>query len=137
MKLTHQILHSAASNYCGWNKHQLELLGVKSPPKSGWLKKLVGTDVDENTWRKVILLRGIRNKAQRENILAEADKQAGGLTEYDALCAVEIAAKPFAEGGIDVSETAVILGFPATKPALEKLRAALFNLSTIRKARRL
>lgn len=94
MKLTSEMLHSAASNYAGWNKHQLALLGISKPEK-GWLTKLVGTEIDENTWRKVMVIRGIKSKAQRENILSQADKKTGELTEYDALCAVAIAAIPF------------------------------------------
>jgi hypothetical protein len=59
-----------ASNYGGWNKHQLELLGIKWPPQKGWLSKLVGQEVSDSDWSKVMQLRGIKSRKDRKVILA-------------------------------------------------------------------
>jgi Mor family transcriptional regulator len=70
MKLTHQLLHSAGTySGSGFNKHQLELLGVAWPPPRGWLKKLVGTEIPDDEWEKVVALKGVRDKSKRDKIV--------------------------------------------------------------------
>ena len=44
--LTNQLLHDASTHgYHGFTKAQLAILGIKWPPKQGWLKSLVGHEV--------------------------------------------------------------------------------------------
>lgn len=66
MKLTREILHTAATNYAGWNKQQTDLLGVPWPPKKGWLSALIGKEVSEETWQKVIAVRGLKKWKRKE-----------------------------------------------------------------------
>jgi len=72
MTLTYEILHSAGSyGGNGFNNAQLALLGVSWPPPKGWLRELAGTEIDGATWAKVMELRGVRRKQQRNAILAD------------------------------------------------------------------
>ncbi len=57
MKLTHQMLHDAATNYGGWNKKQLAVLKVGWPAKKGWLSKLVGSEITDEDWNRLLSLR--------------------------------------------------------------------------------
>lgn len=61
MILTDELLRSVATNgYSGWNRKQLELLGVNWPPKSGWLYRLCGTEIPDDRWEVIKQLRGAR-----------------------------------------------------------------------------
>lgn len=66
IKLTHKLIHDAARNYCGWNKTQLQLLGVPWPPRKGWLSALIGKEVSEETIARVFAVRGLRPKERRK-----------------------------------------------------------------------
>lgn len=67
MKLTREILHSAGTSGIGYNREQLRLLGVPWPPRHGWLSNLVGKDIPDDTWSKVMELKDYktRKKAQQ------------------------------------------------------------------------
>lgn len=54
--LTSDMLHSAGTGGMGWNHKQLQALGVKNKAK-GWLKRLVGTEVTQDQWRKFVSLK--------------------------------------------------------------------------------
>jgi len=72
MKLTYELLHSAGSyGGNGFNRPQLELLGVAWPPRKGWLRGLAGTEIDDAKWEKVLALSGVRKKQERIEILGE------------------------------------------------------------------
>ena len=59
MKLTFKLLHSAGSyGGNGFNAKQLHLLGVGWPPRQGWLRRLVGREIPDATWRQVMELKG-------------------------------------------------------------------------------
>ena len=45
IKLTHDNLHALGTNGKGFNKNQLHILGISWPPKGGWLKQLIGTEI--------------------------------------------------------------------------------------------
>ncbi len=63
MKLSSETLHFLGTGGCGWNKPQLEILGIKWPPRNGWLKDLVGREIAEEDYQKLLELRGAkRNK---------------------------------------------------------------------------
>lgn len=71
MNLTREILHSAGTSNCGFNREQLYLLGVDWPPVKGWLSGLVGREVSDETWQMVLQLKSIRNRKQRAAIMSE------------------------------------------------------------------
>lgn len=68
MKLTEQIIHSAGTNGIGFNFHQLYVLGVKWPPRHGWIRDLVGKDVPQDVWNLVLSMRG-RSRNERRAML--------------------------------------------------------------------
>ena len=69
MILTRELLHIAASDYVGWNRSQLDLLGVKWPPSKGWLSNLVGTYIDDDKWHQLMAISGVRGKKKQKAIL--------------------------------------------------------------------
>jgi hypothetical protein len=71
MKLTREIIHGAGTLGMGFNRHQLGLLGVKWPPKKGWLSGLIGTEIPDETWEKVMRLKSVRRKAERLRALQD------------------------------------------------------------------
>lgn len=71
MILTRRVIHSAGSQGMGFNRVQLQLLGVSWPPQRGWLVRLVGTEVDDETWETVVRLRGVRRKSERLSVLRD------------------------------------------------------------------
>lgn len=60
--LTKDMLHDAGTGGCGFNRHQLSVLGVPWPPRTGWLKDLVGTKVTVEQWNNFVQLRGRKSK---------------------------------------------------------------------------
>jgi len=89
MRLTRQILHSAGTSRSGFNRLQLEKLGVQWPPKKGWLSSLIGKEVPDETWEEVLSLKGPastrRENYERylesshwKNLRAQAFKRDGG-----------------------------------------------------------
>lgn len=73
MKLTHSMLHKAASNYVGWNKTQAQLLGLKWPLEKGWLSSLIGKQIPDETWEKVLAVRGLKPKERRKLLKLEKE----------------------------------------------------------------
>ena len=65
MRLTREILHSAAPG--GFNHEQIRLLGVPIPEKKGWLLTLVGKEISDDTWAKVVRLNGVGKKELRNS----------------------------------------------------------------------
>lgn len=58
IRLTEDLLHCAGTNgYVGWNKKQLAVLGIKWPPKKGWLKDLVGAEIEIEKYEQLLALR--------------------------------------------------------------------------------
>jgi hypothetical protein len=56
MKLTHEKL-MAGLNCGAINALQLAVLGMQWPPKSGWRRRLVGTEISEDTYQAFLALR--------------------------------------------------------------------------------
>lgn len=53
--LTSKMLHDASTKgYHGFNAKQLKVIGLKWPPKKGWLKSLVGTQMLASQYRKFV-----------------------------------------------------------------------------------
>jgi hypothetical protein len=57
MILTDYIIEEGKSFNGGWSQPQVELLGVSWPPQSGWKKKLVGIEVDDDVVDKFLSLK--------------------------------------------------------------------------------
>ncbi len=69
MKLTYEVIHSAGTSECGFNSHQLELMGVNYPPPRGWLTRLIGKEIEDWKWELILELKGPRPKRERDAIL--------------------------------------------------------------------
>ncbi len=55
LTLTSKMLHDASTKgYHGFNAKQLKVIGLKWPPKKGWLKSLVGTQMFASQYRKFV-----------------------------------------------------------------------------------
>lgn len=67
MLINEQFLEGGKGIGGGWNRYQLEALGVTWPPTSGWKWGLVGTEIDDATARKFIALKD-QSKSQRKKI---------------------------------------------------------------------
>lgn len=66
IKLTSRMLHEVATTgYSGWNKKQLAALGVGWPAPRGWLKELVGKEISESQWAKVVELKGANRNPEK------------------------------------------------------------------------
>lgn len=53
--LTSKMLHDASTKgYHGFNAKQLKVIGLKWPPKKGWLKALVGTRMLASTYKQFV-----------------------------------------------------------------------------------
>ena len=48
MRLTHEHLKQSMSEGGGFNKQQLELLGVEWPPLKGWQRSIIGMDFSDD-----------------------------------------------------------------------------------------
>jgi len=67
VRLTYEIIHSAGScDGHGFNAKQLKLLGLDWPPRKGWLRLLNGREITEETWARVLALKGM-NKSKWKN----------------------------------------------------------------------
>ncbi len=55
--LTYEMIHSAKNGSGGWNKRQLAVLGVKWPPRKGWLIELCGEEISEREYARFCALR--------------------------------------------------------------------------------
>jgi hypothetical protein len=55
--LTYANLHALGTNGCGFNRKQLALLDVAWPPKSGWLKRKIGTKITETLYNQLLALK--------------------------------------------------------------------------------
>jgi hypothetical protein len=60
MKITRQMIHDNETEYGSWTRAQIEALGVKWPPRNGWLGKLEGSEISPENWAKFVAGREIR-----------------------------------------------------------------------------
>ena len=60
IKLTHDNLHALGTNGKGFNKNQLHILGISWPPKGGWLKQLIGTEITNEQYQTILSLRNVK-----------------------------------------------------------------------------
>ena len=69
MKLTAQLLHEQATDNHGWNRAQLETIGVQWPPRSGWMREVEGQEISDQQWNQFKALAGVRRKKTRAAIV--------------------------------------------------------------------
>lgn len=65
MKISEEFLSRISSRKDGWNRLQLELLGVAWPPPQGWKRRLLGQEISEETARRLEALRDTTPKQRR------------------------------------------------------------------------
>jgi hypothetical protein len=65
MKITEEFLNKISLRKDGWNRLQLELLGVSWPPAQGWKQGLLGKEISEGTARRLEELRDTTPKQRR------------------------------------------------------------------------
>jgi hypothetical protein len=55
--LTHELIESGQSRVGGWSAAQLLLLGIQWPPRQGWKRRLVGTQIKRSDFQKFLALK--------------------------------------------------------------------------------
>ena len=61
--ITDELIRSGQSDAGGWNRAQLDLLGVAWPPAHGWKIKIIGKPISADTAAKFLALRGVTKKS--------------------------------------------------------------------------
>jgi hypothetical protein len=64
--LTKALIEASRTGNSGYRKKQLLALGVGFPPKSGWIERLIGTEVSDEQYERFL---GHRTSKQAEQIL--------------------------------------------------------------------
>jgi len=59
MKLTTEMIMDHRTAKGGWTNAQFAALGLEVPPRHGWLRRLVGTDVTDQQWREFVAGAGV------------------------------------------------------------------------------
>ena len=62
MKLTHDNIHAVATARKGFTKEQLAIFGIAWPPKKGWPKRLIGTEISDSDYARLMELKGSKSK---------------------------------------------------------------------------
>jgi len=73
MKITEEFLNNISLRKDGWNRLQLDLLGVAWPPAQGWKQGLLGKEISEETARRLEALRDTTPKQRRAMEAGQAD----------------------------------------------------------------
>lgn len=64
--LTKALIEAGRTGNSGYSKKQLLALGVSYPPKSGWIERLIGTEVSDEQYERFL---GHSTSKQAEQIL--------------------------------------------------------------------
>ena len=62
IRLTSQLIHANRTPAGAWTRAQVEALGVKWPPRHGWIYRLHGKEITEDQWRQFMAGRNVRSK---------------------------------------------------------------------------
>lgn len=65
MHITQDLISKGGSGSGGWNKQQLDLLGVPWPPKKGWRKRVCGKHISRADAEKFLALKGATLRSQK------------------------------------------------------------------------
>src|ERR1700687_3456279 len=63
--ITRAFIMAGASAKGGWNRAQLETLGVSWPPRAKWISRIVGRGISDEAGEDFIALRGDGGKPRR------------------------------------------------------------------------
>jgi hypothetical protein len=74
-KITRDWIHRWKSGSGGWNKPQLDVLGIRWPPRAGWIAKLEGTEILDSQREEFEHLRGLTRKNLQTPKAAQSPKE--------------------------------------------------------------
>lgn len=60
--LTAESIHAAATNNGGWTRAQLSVIGIKWPPRHGWISDVVGTRISMRRYKDFVEAKHIKAK---------------------------------------------------------------------------
>ena len=71
MTLTHENIHAAETPNGSFNWRQLKLLGVATPPRRGWLRALIGTEIPDATYAELVALRTAMHREKQSPLFPD------------------------------------------------------------------
>lgn len=74
VEVTEQLIEDGMTGSGGFKYSQLHLLGVETPPKSGWKEKVLGTKIPKENAEKYLALKGHMRKAEQRTVLETGAK---------------------------------------------------------------
>lgn len=74
VEITEQLIEAGKTGGGGFKYYQLQLLGVETPPKSGWKEKIIGTKIPKENAEKYLALKGQMKKAEQRAVLKTGEK---------------------------------------------------------------
>lgn len=86
--VSREFIMSGQSAAGGWNRKQMQLLGIVWPPRSGWIDAVVGTQISNTDAATFAALRGKRLKAKTRNKTAQRSTNAQYLALINTIGAV-------------------------------------------------
>ena len=70
-EITNDFIVAGMSGNGGFNYAQLKLLGVETPPQTGWKERIIGTKIPRETARKYLAMKGkTKSVVRKEKINA-------------------------------------------------------------------
>lgn len=82
MTLTSKNLHSIATAGSGFNGAQLSILGVTDMSR-GWLQKLIGREIPDETFDLLMSLKGLKPKDQKKLVPEISDYPSHGKPDLE------------------------------------------------------
>jgi hypothetical protein len=55
--ITRELIFSGRSDAGGWNRKQLEVLGIAWPPRHGWIDRLCGREISDSAAAEFLSLK--------------------------------------------------------------------------------
>ena len=62
MKITESLLESGKSIRGGWNRKQMDILGVDWPVREGWQRSVIGKEISGDEAERYLALRGVTKR---------------------------------------------------------------------------
>lgn len=66
--ITRALLEEGMNGNGGWNRKQLDLIGVSWPPKKGWREWAIGKEISDRDAERFIALKGDAGRARKRKI---------------------------------------------------------------------
>ncbi len=63
-KITREFMEEGLSKQGGWNRKQIEILGVERPPRKGWRREVEGKDISDEVWNEFLSLKNVHLSAR-------------------------------------------------------------------------